>query len=577
MKRSQLILTAILFALLLLLGYAGKMIVGQSDAPPAGWVGLFIAGVAGKFQLNYGAAPPAGWIGLLVFVVFVGLSLVIADTRRSRRRVMTEMREAATPAEKKPEAAKTPQPILDPQGLPYPHPIINVATCIGCHACVDACPHDVLAIINGKSALVAVEQCMEDTSCEVECPTVPKSCIVVNSTKPIPKRKVPNRDARFVTSVPGIYLIGDVSGVPLIKNAINEGGAVIDFVAEDIKQMGRNGNADYDVAIVGIGPAGLSAAALAAQRGMKYVAIEQDEVAATIQQTYPAGKYIYFNPTEKPAKGGIKLEGPGAIKEQMLGSWMETVRSNGVVINEFESCKDVKRDGDVFVVVTDQDKTKERMEYRARRVVLAIGNRGTPMKLNVPGEDLKMIVTPTGMVLPQFCNKCGERRTGDYKFCQRCGFQYVPKPAKPYEDERVKYKLSDPNKFSGKHVVVVGAGNSAIEAAIDLAAYRSEEGTDVIGWRDNAVSLVIRSNFKSDLKLGNKMMIYDCMDAGRVKAFFGQTIKEITSNEVTLMSARERDPKTAKETARIKNDYVFALIGGEKPTKFLESIGVKIG
>ena len=97
------------------------------------------------------------------------------------------------------------------------------------------------------------------------------------------------------------------------------------------------------------------------------------------------------------------------------------------------------------------------------------------------------------------------------------------------------------------------------------------------GWRDNAVSIVIRSNFKSDLKLGNKMMIYDCMDAGRVKAFFGQTIKEVTSDEVVLMSARERDPKTAKESARIKNDYVFALIGGEKPTKFLENIGIKIG
>jgi thioredoxin reductase len=248
-----------------------------------------------------------------------------------------------------------------------------------------------------------------------------------------------------------------------------------------------------------------------------------------------------------------------------------------VVINEFESCKDVKQDGDVFVVVTDQDKTKQRMEYRARRVVLAIGNRGTPMKLNVPGEDLKMIVTPTGMILPQFCNKCGEKRTGDYKFCQRCGFKYIPKPAKPYEDERVKYKLSDPNKFTGKHVLIVGAGNSAVEAAIDLAAYRSEEGTELTGWRDNAVSLVIRSNFKSDLKLGNKMMIYDCMDAGRVKAFFGQTIKEVTPTEVVLMSARERDPKTAKETARIRNDYVFALIGGEKPTKFLESIGVKIG
>jgi thioredoxin reductase len=435
----------------------------------------------------------------------------------------------------------------------------------------------VLAILNGKAALVAVEQCMEDTSCQVECPTVPKACIVVNSTKKIPERKVPKRDGRFMTNVPGIYLIGDVSGVPLIKNAINEGGAVIDHIVEDIKRSGRNGKADYDVAVVGIGPAGLSAAALAAQRGLKYVAIEQDRVAATIQQTYQAGKYIYYNPVDQPVKGGIKLEGAGAIKEQMLGSWMATVKSNGVIINEYEGCRDVKRDGDVFIVVTDQDQTKQRMEYRARNVVLAIGNRGTPMRLNVPGEDLKMIVNPTGMILPQFCNKCGEKRAGDYNFCQRCGFKYILKQARPYEDERVKYKLSDPSKYSGKHLVVVGGGNSAIETAIDLAARRSEEGTELVGWRDNAVSLVIRSNFKSDLKLGNKMMIYDCMDAGRVKTFFGQTVKEVTANEVVLMNARERDPKKARETARIKNDYVFALIGGEKPTKFLESIGIKIG
>src|SRR5262249_3162898 len=131
----------------------------------------------------------------------------------------------------------------------------------------------------------------------------------------------------------------------------------------------------------------------------------------------------------------------------------------------------------------------------------------------------------------------GEKRLGDYKFCRRRGFKYVPKPAKPYDDERVKYKLSDVTKYSGKRVVIVGAGNSAIEAAIDLAAYRSEEGVELICWRDNAVSLAIRSNFKSDLKLGNKMMIYDCMDAGRVKAYFGQTIKEVSPDEVALMSA----------------------------------------
>jgi thioredoxin reductase len=554
MKRSQLIVTAILFALLLLVGFANQL------------------------PVNYGAVPARGWIGFLFFLLFIGFTLIVSDTRRTRNRVVEEMATAEIAIEeKKPETSDLPPSVIDPEGLPYPHPVINVATCIGCHACVEACPHDVLAIINGKAAPVAVEQCMEDTSCQVECPTVPKSCIVVNTNKKIPARKVPKRDGRFMTNVPGIYLIGDVSGVPLIKNAINEGGTVIDYVAEDIRSMGRNGQPDYDVAIIGIGPAGLSATALAHQRGLKYVAIEQDQVVATIQQTYQAGKYVYFNPVDQPVRGGIALDGAGASKEEMIGAWMETVKSNGVAINEFESCKDIKPEGDRFVVVTEQELTKQTMEYRARRVVLAIGNRGTPMRLNVPGEDLKVTVTPTDLVLPHFCNKCGAKREGEYRFCQSCGNKFILKQAKPYEDEIVKYKLSDPNKFSGRHVLVVGAGNSAVEAAIDLAAYRTEDGTAIAGWRDNTVSLLVRSNFKSDLKLGNKMLIYECMDEGRVKAHFGQTVKEITPNEVVLMSARERDPKTAKETARFKNDYVFALIGGEKPTKFLESIGIRIG
>src|SRR6185369_8272321 len=202
-----------------------------------------------------------------------------------RSKVFSALQIALARAKAAPEAKSGKLAALDPDGPQYPHPVINAQTCIGCHACVEACPHDVLAIVNGISTPVALDQCMEDTSCQVECPTSPKSCIVVNTNKPIPERKVPNRDQKFMTNVPGVYLIGDVSGVPLIKNAINEGGAVIDFIVDDLKQEGLNGNADYDVAIVGIGPAGLSATALAKQRGLKYVALEQDQVVGTIQQT----------------------------------------------------------------------------------------------------------------------------------------------------------------------------------------------------------------------------------------------------------------------------------------------------
>src|SRR5581483_303205 len=478
MKRSQLIVTLIFLVVLLVTGFASRL------------------------PISYGAVPWFGWVGLVGIALLLGVGFVFMDSSRRRGRVLAAAAQSkgAAPAEIKPKSGTA---LLQKakEGLPewaravaltdevkYPHPVINVTTCIGCHACVDACPHDVLAIVNGKSTPIAVEQCMEDTSCQVECPTNPKSCIVLNTVKKIPERKVPKRDQKFMTDAPGVYLIGDVSGVPLIKNAINEGGAVIDFIAEDLQKSGRNGNADYDVAIIGIGPAGLSATALAKQRGLSYVAIEQDMVVATIQATYPAGKYVFFNPADKPVVGGIKLDGPGASKEAMIGSWMDTMMQNQLVINESESCKSIKPDNGVFVITTDQDKTKQKMQYKARRVILAIGNRGTPAKLRVAGEDLKIKVTPTEPVLPANCEKCGVKREGDNAFCLECGNKYVAKVPEPYEDDKVKFKLTDPNQYKGKHCVVVGAGNSAIEAAVDLAAYRDESGTKVVGYRDNVVT-----------------------------------------------------------------------------------------
>ena len=114
-------------------------------------------------------------------------------------------------------------------------------------------------------------------------------------------------------------------------------------------------------------------------------------------------------------------------------------------------------------------------------------------------------------------------------------------------------------------------------AAVDLAAYRSADGARIAGWRDNTVTLVIRSDFKSDLRLANKILVYECIDEGKINAYFGAAVKEITRTEVVLVDARERDPQTAWEKARIKNDYVFALIWGDKPTKFLERIGITVG
>jgi thioredoxin reductase len=486
----------------------------------------------------FGGLPWYGWAGVGLFGVGLGVALAVRDAVAARR-LLEEP--PPPPVEEDTGVIRVSEEDLariDPDGPAYPHPVIFPERCIGCHACVDACPHDVLAIVNGIATPVARDQCMEDTSCQVECPVNPKACVVVNTTKRIPPRKVPARDSRFQTNVPGCYIVGDVSGTPLIKNAANEGADVIRHVAEELSNGARvDGGAEYDVAIIGVGPAGLSAAITASQMGLRYVAIEQDRVLATIE-AYPANKYVFFKPETMESRGAIDVGGAGRQREEILDDWRGAMSATGAAVREFESCKSVKRsdEGDFFTVKTEQGDEKRPAAYTARRVVLALGNRGTPMRLKVPGEELKVV------------------RDGR-------------------EEDKVKYKLTDPEAYRRRRLMVVGAGNSAIEAAVDLVARRQG---DAISFRPaeetNEVTLVIRSDLKNDLKFQNKQQVYDCIDEGRIRAYFGTTIKEIRDGEVVLMNAR-----TSEETATVPNDYVFAMIGGDRPTKFLESIGIKIG
>jgi thioredoxin reductase len=516
---------------------------------------------------NAGAIPWYGWVALIGLIPLAGLVSMAAGVSR-RRSALKASTARAEPVKVAPVTTGSLNlERLRAEGPGYPYPVVDPMLCIGCHGCVEACPHDVLAIVNGIATPIAPDQCMEDTGCVVECPTNPKACILLNGTKPIPPRRVPERTQRLMTNVDGIYMVGDVSGVPLIKNAINEGGQVIDYVQEDLEREGPSAMAEYDVAIIGVGPAGLSAAVIASQRGLSYVAIEQDRVVSTIAN-YPAGKYVFFKPETVEARGGIPLPGAGEQKESIIQSWMDSMLNNGVIINEEERCKEIKREGDCFSIVTEL-KGKQRVVYLARKVILAIGNRGTPMKLNIEGENLKIKIQPPPS-LAKHCVKCGQTRRAEQSFCVRCGIRLPVRESPPFDDDKVKYKLSDPDDYSGKKCIVVGAGNSAVEAAVDLVGFR-RNGDSFDFTRDNEVTLVIRSDFKGDLKLGNKMNVYDCIDAGKIKVYFRTEIKRIEPKEVVLMDVRSK-----KEIARLPNDYVFALIGGERPTKFLEALGVKI-
>jgi thioredoxin reductase len=513
---------------------------------------------------NVGAVPWYGWLAAAAIIPLIGLVALVADSFRVRHGLgsATAVAEGTTgPASLSLRTAPL-------EGPSYPHPVINAELCIGCHACVEACPHDVLAIVDGIASPVALDQCMEDTSCQVECPTNPKACIVVNTKKKIPPRKVPVRNQRFMTNVDGIYLIGDVSGVPLIKNAVNEGAQVLDCILEELNRERKSNGADYDVAIIGMGPAGLSAAVLAKQKGLRVLALEQDTVASTIQN-YPAGKYVFFKPDTVVAKGGIPIPGAGEIKEDILRAWEQKIKAAELDIHEQESCVDIKRGENLFIVLTEKGKARQAASYSAETVVLAIGNRGAPMKLGVPGEDLKLSLPPDPRALTH-CMSCGGLRKQGQRFCTRCGIEFDELSLSRRLDDKVKYKLQDPDDYSGKKCMIVGAGNSAIEAAVDLCGLkRDENGISFI--RNNEVTLVVRSDFKGDLKLGNKMNVYDCMDAGKIKVYFRTGIKEISESAVVLQDIGSKDEK-----ARVSNDYVFALIGAEKPIRFLQSLGIKI-
>ncbi len=290
------------------------------------------------------------------------------------------------------------------------------------------------------------------------------------------------------------------------------------------------------MAIIGVGPAGLSAAVSAEQHGLRYVAIEQGKALSKIEG-YPKNKYVFFKPA-KPPHGPLPLVGEGDLRENVLASWYGVMLSSGVVINDGESCKAVEpsEDGKYFTVRTRKGNEPERRTYLARRVVLALGKSGAPRKL--PAKNADMTITRDG-------------RT----------------------EKRVLDKFSDPESFRRKRVVVVGGGNSAVEAAIALVTRpRNDDTIEYLPPEEiNEVSLIVRSHFNKDLKFTNKMLIYRCMDEGKVTTYFHTVVKEVCAGEVVL-----KDARTGKLMGTIANDYVIPLIGGDYPFEFLHSIGIKI-
>ncbi|HEY0195408.1 MAG TPA: NAD(P)-binding domain-containing protein, partial [Kofleriaceae bacterium] len=286
---------------------------------------------------------------------------------------------------------------------------INDDRCTGCDACVSVCPTNVLDLVANKSRVLRFHDCIQCEACMFACPT--EALVMFPEGGIPPNLKVPEIDENFQTATPGQYLIGEVAGKPLVKNAANLGRVVVEHMLQNGLQPGMLGGGHVDVAIVGSGPGGLSAALTCIQKGLSYVVLEKEQMIASTISRYPKGKLVMAEPYDTLNLSLLPVFDAG--KEQLIPIWREVLDRVGVKVNQGESVETVTRSPDGTFEVRSTVAT-----YRAQRMVLSIGTRGKPRTLQVPGENLPKVYS----------------------------------------------LLEDPDDWRGKSVLVVGGGDSAVEA-----------------------------------------------------------------------------------------------------------------
>lgn len=376
------------------------------------------------------------------------------------------------------------------------HPVINNIRCLGCATCVAACPEkSVLGIIENRAHLISPSSCIGHGACKTACPTQAIELVFGTSSRGM---DIPHVGPDFQTNIQGIYIAGELGGMGLIRNAIEQGRQAIASIANG-QLRGQDGQ--VDVLIVGAGPSGISAGMAAAEQGLSYVVLEQDSIGGTIAH-YPRGKVVMTAPAELPLIGKFKFT--EASKEELMVFWRDVVEKTNLNIFTGESVVDIKADGIGFQV-------KASRVYRAANILLAIGRRGTPRKLGIPGEDKSKVV----------------------------------------------YRLVDPEQYRDKNVVVVGGGDSAIEAAISL----SEETVA-------SVLLSYRGDSFSRAKAKNRAQLERGQKAGRIRVELSSQLINISENTVRLSSGGAKTD--------IPNDAVIVCAGGILPTAFLESVGIQV-
>ena len=429
------------------------------------------------------------WLIGAVLVLVATVPFVVARRRRERR-------------------ARTSAHVAERAGLHEPaslHPVVDPARCLGCGACTAACPEgDVLGLVGGQATAIAPARCVGHGMCQRSCPTDAISLVFGTAARGV---DLPRVRGDFQTNVDGLYIAGELGGMGLIRNAVEQGRQAAEGIARRAaREAPPPGFDGLDAVVVGAGPAGFAAAAALDDAGLDYAVLERAaDVGGAVRQ-YPRRKLVMTQPFTLPGWG--RIDAGTLPKETLTAAWGDALDASGVAAR--------LRTGWTVEAVTRQDgaftvASAEGDRLRARYVVLAIGRRGVPRRLDVPGEDAAHVV----------------------------------------------YALLEPEAFAGRRCLVVGGGDSAVEAAVALA----DAGAA-------SVRLSYRRAAVTRAKAGNLRALAEAVEAG--------TVEPLWETTVTAIGPDHADLEGPDGAVRIDADDVVVLIGGELPTAFLERSGVAL-
>jgi thioredoxin reductase/Pyruvate/2-oxoacid:ferredoxin oxidoreductase delta subunit len=434
------------------------------------------------------------WTLLVVVVVVLGFALAVATARRLE---LSRMQHTVRDRERAVEAGSAQAQLQ--------HPLVDLSRCMGCGKCVKVCPEEgVLELVHGQAMVVNGARCVGIAACERECPV---SAITVTLSNLETRKDIPalERNLEAVGS-PGLFLAGEVTAHALIKTAIEQGTAVAAEVARRIRSGESARNGILDLCVIGAGPAGLACSLEAKRHGLRYVTLDHETALGGTVAKYPRRKLVLTEPVEIPLHG--RMDRHAYSKEELIALWQQIVEEQQLEIRSGEKFTGLDRcDDGSYVVKTETG------ELEARHVCLAVGRRGLPRKLGVPGEELP----------------------------------------------KVAYSLMDAQSFQGRRILVVGGGDTAVETALGLAEQPGNQVT--ISYRKNAF-VRIRSKNEHRLQAAIAQNRVTCLLESEVVAIHPDGVE---------MAVRRGD---RVERGMLRNDEVFVMIGGVAPFELLESSGV---